>query len=563
MRFRQYRVVVFVFLIIAVSLYRMPRERQDKTLHDAKTQVGTFSPEDESDDLGGKGKWSEGHEGQKTSRPLIPVTTATAEKSEVNVDRLAHPADVAKSVEATAAEPKSTASAAWPVTSIASRPPIPAAKSTEPPTIPKQGLPDQNGTEVLSLPKPGVTNDGTILPVIHWQKQKEHFPVDSLIQLPTGIPKSIPKIQFDFQAETAEKKTKREMRKTKVREEFWHAWSGYKNNAYMHDELMPVNGASSDPFCGWAATLIDGLDTLWIMDFKSDFEEAVKSVGTIDFTTNIRNDIPMFETTIRYLGGMLGAYDISGAKYKTLLDKSVELAEVLMGAFDTPNRMPLLYYHWKPAYASQPHRAGTRANFAELGSMSLEFTRLAQLTGEAKYYDAIARITNALADWQKRGTKLPGVFPDDVDISGCNMTEQTRLKKEKQAKDFALQDQSEPVGYAPPQPNLPAERKPDKAMVDSAPELKLEIIPGEVTKGHLEVVEKVKPAVNKLSKRQSPEHGPSPTTTRDFEVPEFDCPAQGLTGNSFGGREGFSMGGGQDSSYEYFPKVSSLCFSNG
>ena len=36
----------------------------------------------------------------------------------------------------------------------------------------------------------------------------------------------------------------------------------------------------------------------------------------------------------------MGAYDISGARHTILLDKAVQLAEILLGAFDTPNRMP-------------------------------------------------------------------------------------------------------------------------------------------------------------------------------------------------------------------------------
>jgi mannosyl-oligosaccharide alpha-1,2-mannosidase len=48
------------------------------------------------------------------------------------------------------------------------------------------------------------------------------------------------------------------------------------------------------------------------------------------------------------MGGLIGAYDVSGQKYKVLLDKAVELTEVLMGAFDTPNRMPITYYKWTP-----------------------------------------------------------------------------------------------------------------------------------------------------------------------------------------------------------------------
>lgn len=47
---------------------------------------------------------------------------------------------------------------------------------------------------------------------------------------------------------------------------------------------------------------------------------------------------------------------------------------------------------------------------AELGSLTLEFTRLSQLTGEPKYYDAVRRITDILVTHQNR-TNLPGLFP--------------------------------------------------------------------------------------------------------------------------------------------------------
>ena len=67
---------------------------------------------------------------------------------------------------------------------------------------------------------------------------------------------------------------------------------------------------------------------------------------------------------------------------------------------------------------SQPHRASTNAVLAEIGSLSMEFTRLAQITQENKYYDAIARITNELEIMQNN-TKLPGMWPLKIDASGC------------------------------------------------------------------------------------------------------------------------------------------------
>ena len=187
-------------------------------------------------------------------------------------------------------------------------------------------------------------------PKIHWSQQPEHFPIptDDIIQLPTGAPKPIPQIQHKFTAESASDKTAREDKREIIKKTFLFSWDGYRSKAWRQDELSPVSGKHRNPFCGWGATLVDTLDTLWMMELKDEFEEAVDAVQDIDFTTSPRNDIPLFETVIRYLGGLVAAYDISGGTYKVLLDKAVELADILMGAFDTPNRMPMTFYMWKP-----------------------------------------------------------------------------------------------------------------------------------------------------------------------------------------------------------------------
>ncbi|KAF1982017.1 glycoside hydrolase family 47 protein [Aulographum hederae CBS 113979] len=257
-----------------------------------------------------------------------------------------------------------------------------------------------------------------------WAKPKEKFPVspESIIPLPTDAPKKLPKIQHTFEKENGAQKAKRMEQLGSIKEEFLHAWKGYKKHAWGKDELKPLDGGVHNPFNGWGATLVDTLDTLWMMGLKTEFEEAVQTVGKIDFKTSPRSDIPLFETVIRYLGGLVAAHDVSDGKYPVLLEKAVELAEVLIGAFDTPNRMPLVFYHWMPAFASQPHRAPNRVVLAEIGSLSLEFTRLAQLTKEPKYYDAIARITNAFDEWQNN-TRLPGLWPINVDTSGCKRPE--------------------------------------------------------------------------------------------------------------------------------------------
>jgi len=190
----------------------------------------------------------------------------------------------------------------------------------------------------------------------------------------------------------------------------------------MRDELSPISGRGRNSFGGWAATLVDALDTLWIMGFKDEFYEAVASSTAINFTSSTDDTVNIFETTIRYLGGFLAAYDLSGEE--KLLHKAVEVGEMLLVAFDTPNHMPITRWEWKKAANGEKQMAPGRMLVSELGSLSLEFTRLSQLTGDQRWYDAIERITN-LFDTQQQKTTLPGMWPvvvnpRDQDLTGDN-----------------------------------------------------------------------------------------------------------------------------------------------
>ncbi|CAG8029692.1 unnamed protein product [Penicillium salamii] len=258
-------------------------------------------------------------------------------------------------------------------------------------------------------------------PTARWRKFPERYPVSAaeVIKLPKVQSKTIPKLQAKFKDESSSNKQERIQRLSAIKAEFKHAWQGYKKAAMGHDEVNPLSKEPEDPFNGWGATLVDSLDTLWIMELRDEFSEAVDAIKNIDFKTSLREDIPVFETTIRYIGGLLGAYDISGHRYSVLLEKAEELAEILIGAFDTPNRMPQLYYRWAPDFVAKRHRASSRAGLAEIGSLSLEFTRLAQLTKEDKYYDAIARVTNELEKFQD-STSIPGLWPIRVNAQGCS-----------------------------------------------------------------------------------------------------------------------------------------------
>jgi mannosyl-oligosaccharide alpha-1,2-mannosidase len=181
----------------------------------------------------------------------------------------------------------------------------------------------------------------------HWETRPQLHPVSSMIPLPTGKKAAIPKIQSIFPTESVEARMLREERLKAIKETFIHTWKGYKECAWLTDELAPISGGNKSTFGGWAATLVDSLDTLWLMDLREDFEAAVAAVRDIDFTSADAESINIFETTIRYLGGFLAAYDVSGGRYPVLLEKAREVGEMLYAAFDTPNRMPVARWDWK------------------------------------------------------------------------------------------------------------------------------------------------------------------------------------------------------------------------
>ncbi|KAK5174624.1 uncharacterized protein LTR77_001705 [Saxophila tyrrhenica] len=248
------------------------------------------------------------------------------------------------------------------------------------------------------------------MPRFRWKNVPQRHPVENFTTLPSGPLASIPRIQAHFTIETKEEKQERQSRLAAVKEAFVHSWEGYKKHAWLQDEVAPMSGLASNGFGGWGATLVDSLDTLWIMGLKKDFDMAVSEVKTIDFTSNELETLNVFETTIRYLGGLLSAYDVSGQRSTILLDKAVELGEMLYKAFDTPNRMPVTRWKWKNGAEGVEQEADRFALLAEIGSMTLEFTRLSQLTGDPKWYDAIARITDTLQA-QQNDTKIPGLWP--------------------------------------------------------------------------------------------------------------------------------------------------------
>lgn len=279
-----------------------------------------------------------------------------------------------------------------------------------------------------------------------WVNTPTRFPVKKYLSWPYHASAHIPRIQHDFDKyrESPMHAEERERRREAVKEAFLHSWHGYKEHAWMQDEVKPISGGPRDSFGGWGATLVDTLDTLWIMGLEDEFHDALAGVKRIDFTVAKLSQLNVYETVIRYIGGLLGAYDISGGKYTALLNKAMELGKSAVGAFatatsankmttgefmyhsfDTPNRLPITRWDWQVAEAAQQDQYGPEAGLlGEIGAMTLEFTRLAQVTGDPKYWDAVQRVSMIMSKQQNK-TLIPGLWPIQVNANKTDFTSGT------------------------------------------------------------------------------------------------------------------------------------------
>ncbi|KAJ3493767.1 hypothetical protein NLJ89_g10944 [Agrocybe chaxingu] len=180
-----------------------------------------------------------------------------------------------------------------------------------------------------------------------------------------------------------------------VREAFKHAWTGYKEKAFPHDELASVSGGYTDKYNGWSVTLFDSLDTMWIMGMQEEFADAADHYAGF------------FETTIRYLGGILSAYALSSEpELKRLAD---ELGQILLPAFDgTESGLPAYSVNVETGAVKSDGGKNT-VLFAEATSCQLEFKYLAKITGKKEYYQ---KVQKAMDYFYKADVK-DGLFNDN------------------------------------------------------------------------------------------------------------------------------------------------------
>ncbi|XP_073348619.1 mannosyl-oligosaccharide 1,2-alpha-mannosidase IA [Pagrus major] len=198
-------------------------------------------------------------------------------------------------------------------------------------------------------------------------------------------------------------------RRAKVKEMMKHAWDSYRRYAWGSNELRPVSkqGHSSNLFGSIkGATIVDALDTLYIMEMFEEFEAATDWVEkNLDF--NVNAEVSVFEVNIRFVGGLLSAYYLSGKE--VFRRKAVELGEKLLPAFKTPTGIPWALLNLKSGIGRNwPWASGGSSILAEYGTLHLEFMHLSKLSGKPEFAQKVMNIRKVL----NRLDKPQGLYPN-------------------------------------------------------------------------------------------------------------------------------------------------------
>ncbi|KAK3679256.1 Mannosyl-oligosaccharide alpha-1,2-mannosidase 1B [Recurvomyces mirabilis] len=153
--------------------------------------------------------------------------------------------------------------------------------------------------------------------------------------------------------------------------------------------------------------------------------EILAYVPTIDWSGSYQDEqVSLFETTIRYLGSMLSAYDLLSGPVSSLVNdtslvpallvQAQNLANNLTYAFNTPSGVPSNNL----IFSSRSTDGSTTNNLAQIGTLVLEWTHLSDLTGNTTYGDLVQKGESYLLSPQPSSSEpWSGLVGSNIEIS--------------------------------------------------------------------------------------------------------------------------------------------------
>lgn len=201
-------------------------------------------------------------------------------------------------------------------------------------------------------------------------------------------------------------------RRDKVREMMKHGWDNYVRYAWGKNELRPISksGHSASIFgtSNMGATIVDGLDTLYIMGLHEEYKQGRDWIAqNLDF--DIKSEISLFETNIRFMGSLLANYALTGDVM--FRDKAAELGERMLPAFNTETGIPHSLINLHTGASKNYGWASSGCSIlSEIGTMHLEFAYLSDITGNPIFRAKVENVRKTLRELEKP----QGLYPNYI-----------------------------------------------------------------------------------------------------------------------------------------------------
>ncbi|KAJ1304573.1 hypothetical protein OPQ81_005715 [Rhizoctonia solani] len=197
---------------------------------------------------------------------------------------------------------------------------------------------------------------------------------------------------------------------------FTSAYADYKKYAWGHDSLAPLSKTFIDDEDrnGWGATIVDAMSTMKVMGLEDLFTEAVDFSTKIDFNRSKTSDkVSLFETTIRYLGGLISAYELGGKKDQALIDRARDVGNKLSNGWQGSNDFP---YNNLDFTTDVPviEESGIGTRFTVAGTLVLEWGKLAEYTGNNTYLELAEKSMRRIGT---NDSPLPGLPAQGINPS--------------------------------------------------------------------------------------------------------------------------------------------------
>lgn len=201
-------------------------------------------------------------------------------------------------------------------------------------------------------------------------------------------------------------------RREKIKEMMKHGWDNYVRCAWGKNELRPISkrGHSASIFgaSNMGATIVDGLDTLYIMGLHDEFKQGRDWIAeNLDF--DINSEISLFETNIRFMGSLLACYALTGDVM--FRDKAAQLGERMLPAFQTETGIPHSLINLHTGASKNYGWASSGCSIlSEIGTMHLEFTYLSDITGNPVFKSKVENVRKVLKNLEKP----KGLYPNYI-----------------------------------------------------------------------------------------------------------------------------------------------------